>query len=87
MSGKASIISQLADVMEGVEATPWGDETIHVQYMITKNNYVLGRAADIAGAMLGKDIKNKPSVISKQIKKCNFFIGDNLREATLKVLC
>jgi len=87
MSRKASIISQLADVTEGIEATSWGEGTIHVQYMVSKNNYALVRASDIVGPMLGRDIKNKPSVISKQIKKCNFTIGDNLREAALKVLC
>jgi hypothetical protein len=86
MSTKASIISQLADVAEGIETVSWGDETIAVQYMITKNNYTLVRVTDIVGPMLGKGIKDKKTAISKKIKVCKFSIGNNLQEATLKVL-
>ena len=87
MSMKVSIISQLADVAEGTETVSLGDETIQVQYMITKNNYILVRATDIVGPMLGKGIKDKKNAISKKIKACKFSIGNNLQEAILKVLC
>ena len=80
------IRERLANVTEGIESIPWGDETIRVHYVITKNDVIFGRASDIMCAMIGERIKDKKVLISKYIKKCNLNIGNNLQEATLQVV-